>query len=82
VRLGRSVHLCLGKTPGQDGLAALLLLVHLSSQRTVEAVHQDCSFCQRGSLALRFLLVVRNGRVRAQRGHARIFAEASPTAEE
>jgi hypothetical protein len=26
-RLGRSVHLCLCKTPGQDGLAALLLLV-------------------------------------------------------
>ena len=26
-RLGRSVHLCLCKTPGQDRLAALLLLV-------------------------------------------------------
>jgi hypothetical protein len=31
-RLGRSVHLCLCKTPGQDRLAALLLLVREGSQ--------------------------------------------------
>jgi hypothetical protein len=30
-RLGQSVHLCLCKTPGQDRLAALLLLVQGSS---------------------------------------------------
>jgi hypothetical protein len=31
-RLGRSVHLCLCKTPGQDRLAALLLLVRSSDE--------------------------------------------------
>src|SRR5215216_1433345 len=31
-RLGQSVHLCLCKTPGQDRLAALLLLVQSTSE--------------------------------------------------
>ena len=49
--------MCLGKTPGQDGLAALLLLVHLNSERTVEPVRQDGSFAekQQSHRALLFL---------------------------